>query len=180
MLFTFAISLPILCTKHSFPSPSLKPYLKKQKLQLLVNKQPGHSLPSPNTHTRQQNLLLLPSTFTQPRTNLPRARRTQRMAQRNRSAPHVQFRMIDIQRVETVYAHRGECFVEFNNVDVGLEVEVVFGEELGDREGGTDPHYSGGDAGDGGADEFGEDGLVEFEGAGAAHEEDGGSCGVVD
>ena len=55
-----------------------------------------------------------------------------------------------------------------------MEVEVEFSEEFGDGEGGADAHYSGGDAGDGGAAEFAEDGLVHLLSEGAFHEEDGG------
>ena len=57
-----------------------------------------------------------------------------------------------------------------------MEVEVEFPEELGDGEGGAYTHYPGSDTGDCGAAEFGEDGLMELEGAGALHEEDGGRC----
>ena len=145
-----------------------------RNLQLLIHKQPRHTLPCPNTHTRQQNLLLPPPTLAQPGANLPRARRAQRMTQRDRSAPNVQFRRVDLEHVGAVDGHGGEGFVDFDEVDVGLEVEVEFAEEFGDGEGGADAHYAGGDAGDGGAAVFGEDGLVHLLSGGALHEEDGG------
>ena len=86
------------------------------------------------------------------------------MSQRNRPAPDIHLRGIDAQGVDAVDGHRGERFVELDDVDVGAEVEGEFAEELGDGEGGADAHYSRGDAGDGCADEFGEDGLAEVEG----------------
>lgn len=82
------------------------------------------------------------------------------MPQRNRSTANVHLRGIDPEDVGTVDRHGCKGFVELDDVDVSLEVEVVFGEELGYCEGGTDTHDSRGDAGDCGADEFGEDGLV--------------------
>ena len=96
---TDSLSLPHI---HTFSTPETTSKGKTQKeinLQLLINKQPRHPLPRPNTHTRQQNPLLLPPTLTQPRTNLSRPCRSQRMSQRNRSPPHIQFRIIDTERI---------------------------------------------------------------------------------
>lgn len=148
--------------KHTYVIPSYTH--PNPHSNLLINKQARHPLPRPNTHTRQQDLLLLPPTLAQPGTDLPRARRAKRMAQRNGAAPDVHLRGIDPQRVNAVHRHRRERLVELNDVDVHGEVEVEFPEELGDGEGGADTHYARGDAGDGRAAEFGEDGLVEGEG----------------
>lgn len=49
------------------------------KSQPLINKQTCHSLPSPNTHARQQDLLLLPPALTQTRADLPGACSTKRV-----------------------------------------------------------------------------------------------------
>ena len=96
------------------------------------------------------------------------------MPQRNRPAPHIHLHSIDPQNVDAVDGHGRERLVEFDDVDVVLQTEVEFPEEFWDGEGGAYAHYSGRDAGDGGAAEFAEDGLVHFEGGGAFHEEDGG------
>ena len=96
------------------------------------------------------------------------------MTQRNSPTSHVHFRRIVAEGVDAVDGDGRERLVEFDDVDVGLEVEVEFSEELWDGEGGAYAHYSGGDARDGGAAEFAEDGLVHLLGRGAFHEEDGG------
>ena len=96
------------------------------------------------------------------------------MPQRNSPTPDIHLTAINAQHIRAVHGHGSERLVDLNEINVGSEIEVVFGEELGYGDGGADAHYSGGDAGDGGADEFGEDGLVEGEGFGAFHEEDGG------
>ena len=75
-----------------------------------------------------------------------------------------------------VDGHAGESLVDLDDVDIGLEVQVEFRQELGDGDGGADAHDAGRDAGHGGADELGEDGLLQFEGFGAFHEKDGGRC----
>lgn len=145
-----------------------------QNLQLLIHKQTRHSLARPNTHTRQQNLLLLSPAFAQPGADLSGARGTQRMTQRNSSASDVHFRRVDAEDVCAVDGHRSESLVDFDDVDVVLEVDVEFAEELGDGEGGAYAHYSRSDAGDGRAAVFGEDGLIHLLGEGALHEENGG------
>ena len=96
------------------------------------------------------------------------------MTQRNSPTSHIHFRRIDAEDVDAVDGHGRERLVEFDDVDVVLEVEVEFPEELWDGEGGAYAHYSGRDARDGGAAEFAEDGLVHLLGRGAFHEEDGG------
>ena len=96
------------------------------------------------------------------------------MTQCDRSTTHVHFRGIDFEDVGAVDGHRGEGLVDFDEVDVVLEVEVEFAEELGDGEGGANAHYTRRNAGDGGAAEFGKDGLVHLLGGGTLHEENGG------
>lgn len=86
------------------------------------------------------------------------------MTQRNRPSPDIHLRAIDAQIIDAVDGHGGEGFVDLDDVDICAQVEGEFGEEFGDREGGADAHYPRGDAGDGGADVFGEDGLGEAEG----------------
>jgi len=141
---------------------------------LLTNKQPRHPHPRPNTHTRQQHLLPRPPQLTQPRDNLPRARRTKRMSQRNSATPRVHLLPREVELVAAVHGHAGEGLVDLDDVDV-VEGKVVLREELGDGDGGADAHDARGEAGDGGGDVFGDDGLVEADGGGALHKEEGGS-----
>lgn len=147
---------------------------KKNTLQLLIHKQTRHALARPDAHTRQQHLLLLPPALAQTRADLSGARRSERVTQCDGSAAHVHLGRVDAEDVGAVDGHGGESLVEFDEVDVGLEVEVELGQELGDGEGGADAHDAGGDAGDGGAAEFAEDGLVHLLRRRAFHEEDGG------
>lgn len=84
--------------------------------------------------------------------------------------------MRQLQHVLAVHGHAREGLVDLDDVAVG-DGEIVFGEELGDRDGGPDAHYAWREPGDGGAHVFGEDGLPEGDGAGAAHEEDCGGWG---
>lgn len=95
------------------------------------------------------------------------------MTQRDSAAAHVHFRRVDAKDVGAVDGHGGKSLVEFDEVDVGLEVEVEFGQEFWNGEGGANAHDTGCDAGDGGAAEFAEDGLVHLLRRGTFHEEDG-------
>ena len=147
---------------------------KPPTLHLLIHKQARHALACPDAHTRQQHLLLLPPALAQTRADLPGARGSERVTQRDGPAPNVHLGRVDAEDVDAVDGHGGEGLVEFDEVDVVLEVEVEFGQELGDGEGGADAHDAGGDACDGGAAEFAEDGLVHLLRRGAFHEEDGG------
>lgn len=153
----------------------IDPKKNPQTLHLLIHKQARHALACPDAHTRQQHLLLLPPALAQTRADLPGARGSERVTQRDGPAPDVHLGRVDAEDVGAVDGHGGEGLVEFDEVDVVLEVEVEFGQELGDGEGGADAHDAGGDAGDGGAAEFAEDGLVHLLRRGAFHEEDGGA-----
>ena len=95
------------------------------------------------------------------------------MTQRNSAAARVHFLVGNLQHVLAVDGHGGEGLVDLDDVDF-VEGEVELCEELGDRDRGADAHYAGRDAGDGGAAEFGQDGLIQLEGFGALHEE---NCG---
>jgi hypothetical protein len=53
---------------------------KRQSLQLLVHKQSSHTLPSTDTHTGQQDFLLLSSTLTKTSNYLSRTSSTKRMS----------------------------------------------------------------------------------------------------
>ena len=155
-----------------------KSTLQRTCLNLLVHKQSSHSLPSPNTHTGHQNLLLSPSSLTQNRTDLARPRSTQRMTQGNRTPARVHLSMVQAEVVQTVHSHRGKGLVDLVDVDVALgQVELV--EQFGDGGCWADTHHPWRDTGDSGAAEFGQDGLVELDGFGAAHEEDGGGCSFI-
>ena len=155
-----------------------KSTLQRTCLNLLVDKQPSHSLSSPNTHTGHQHLLLSPSSLTQNRTDLARSRSTQWMTQGNRTPARVHLSMVQAEVVQTVHSHRGKGLVDLVDVDVALgQVELV--EQFGDGGCWADTHHPWRDTGNSGAAEFGQDGLVEFDGLGAAHEEDGGGCSFI-
>lgn len=94
------------------------------------------------------------------------------MPQGNRPAPHIHLPRIDPQLLHTVHGHGRKRLVQFDDVDI-REREVVFAEQFWDGEGGADAHYSGRETRDGGADVFGEDGLVEAQGGRAFHEQEG-------
>ena len=143
-------------------------------LQLLIHKQTRHPLTRPNAHTRQQYLLLLSPAFTQSRTDLPGACSSQRVPQCDCSASDVHFRRVDAEHVCTVDGHGSESLVDFDDVDVFLEVEVEFAKEFGDGEGGANTHYPRSNTGNGGATKFSENGLVHPLGGGTFHEENGG------
>ena len=144
-------------------------------LDLLVHKQPCHSLAGSNAHTGDQNLLLRPPGLTQNRTDLACPRRTQRVTQGDGTSARVDLGMVQPEVVQTVHGHRREGLVDLVDVDVFL-VQVELGQELGDRGRGANTHDARRDPSDGGATEFGEDGLVKFDGLGAAHEEHGGGA----
>lgn len=97
------------------------------------------------------------------------------MSQRDRPTARVHFGGVEPENVQTVDGHGGEGFVELDDVDVVFG-QVEFREELGHGERGPDAHDARGDAGYGGAAEFGEDGLVHFLCFRAFHEEDCGGC----
>ena len=145
-------------------------------LVLLIDEQSRHPLPRPNTHTRQQDLLLRPSRLAQDRRDLSRARRAQRVTQRDRATSHIYLRVVETQHVDAVDSHGCKGLVDLEEVDVVLG-QVEFVKEFGDGDRGADAHDARGEAGDGGAAEFGEDGLAEFDGFGAFHEEDSGGWG---
>ena len=100
------------------------------------------------------------------------------MTQRDRPTSGIHLGVIETEDVETVDGHGGERLVDLEDVDV-VFCEVEFGEQFRDGERGADAHDARGQAGDGGAAEFGENGLVHFLGFGALHEEDGGGCLVL-
>jgi hypothetical protein len=156
---------PILFTQKCQP---------KSILQLFVNKQPSHSLPRTNTHTRQQDLLLLPPALAQSRNDLSCTRSAQWVTKRNRSSSGVHLLVWQLENVFAVDGHGGKGLVDFDDVAV-VDGDVEFCEELGDGDGGADTHDTRGKTGDGDADKFGEDGLAELDCTGAFHEEDGGS-----
>ena len=106
------------CYRYQPSQSSHRPINHPPSSKLLINKQPRHPLPRPNTHTRKQHPLLLPPTLTQPRTDLPRPRRPKRMSQRNGAAPDIHLRGIDAQVIDAVDGHRGEGFVELDDVDI--------------------------------------------------------------
>lgn len=81
------------------------------------------------------------------------------MPQRNRPSPHIHLPHIQPQLLHAIHRHGRECFVEFDDVNV-RQGEVVLVQEFGDGEGRADAHDAGGETRDGGADVFGEDGLV--------------------
>jgi hypothetical protein len=85
---------------------------------LLVHKETRHSLPCPNTHTSQTDLLLRPPRLTQNGTYLPSTSCAQWMTQRNSTTPGIDLLVVQTKHVQTVYRHRGKGFVDLNDVDV--------------------------------------------------------------
>lgn len=144
-------------------------------LSLLIHKQPSHALSSSNTHASNQNLLIRPLRLVQHSTDLSRSRSSQRVTKRNCTTARVHLSMVQTEVVQAIHRHRGECLVDFEDVNVVLG-QVELAQELGDRGCRSDTHDTGRDTSDSGAAEFGEDGLVQLNGLGAAHEKDGGSC----
>ncbi len=90
------------------------------------------------------------------------------MAQRDSTAPDVHLLVWQRQLVLAVHGHGCEGLVHFDDIDVA-DAEVVLVQQLRDGDGGPDAHDARREAGDGGADEFGEDGLAELDGARALH-----------
>lgn len=97
------------------------------------------------------------------------------MTDGNGTTTRVNLGVVEAEVLDTVHGHGGKGFVDLVDVDVVL-VQLELAQELGDRGGGTDTHHAGRDTGDGGAAELGEDGLVQLDGLGAAHQENGGGC----
>lgn len=141
-------------------------------LDLLIHKQSGHSLPGSNTHTSDQNLLLRPLGLTKHRTDLACSRRTQRVTQGDSASPRVNLSMVQAKVVQTVHGHGRKGLVDLEDVDV-LLAEAELGQQLGDRGRGANTHNARRDTSNSGAAELGDDRLVELDGLGAAHEEDG-------
>lgn len=128
---------------------------------MLVDEQTRHTHTRAYAHGGQEDLLLLPARLAQTSHNLPRARASERVAQRDRSTADVHLLGVDLQLVQAVHRHGGERLVELDQVDVvDREVELV--QELGDGDGGADSHDPGRETRDGGADEFGENGLTQL------------------
>ena len=96
------------------------------------------------------------------------------MAECDGSSSGVHLLVRQLQDILAVYGHGGEGLVDFDDVDV-VDGDIVLAEELGDSDRGADAHDARCKTGDGGADELGENGLAELDGAGALHEEDSGS-----
>lgn len=143
-------------------------------LRSLIHKQTSHTLSRTNTHARQQNLLLCPAQLAQTGNNLSRACSAERVAQGDGAAAGVHLGPVEGELVAAVDGHAGEGLIDLDDVNVG-EGEVVLGEQLGDSDGRANAHDARGQAGDGGADVLGDDGLAELDGRGALHQEDGGS-----
>ena len=82
------------------------------------------------------------------------------MAQRYRASANIQLARVDAQDVGAVDGHGGESLVDFDKIDVGGQIEIVFAEELGDGERRSNAHYPRGDTCHSRADELGQDGLI--------------------
>jgi hypothetical protein len=95
------------------------------------------------------------------------------MAERDGAAADIHLLVRQAKFVFAVYGHGGESFVQLDDVNVA-DAEVEFRQQLWDGDAGPNAHDPGCEAGDGGADEFAEDGLSEFDGTGALHQEDSG------
>lgn len=144
-------------------------------LNLLIDKQPSHSLSGTNAHADQQHLLLCPPALAQSSNNLSCASSTQRVTQCDGTTTGVHLRVVEADDVVTaVHCHGGESLIDFDDVDVG-EANVVLGEELGDGDTGTDTHDARGKAGDGRANILGHDRLAELYRGRSLHEENSGS-----
>ncbi len=154
---------------------TISPHITIQTLELLIDKQSRHPLPGPDTHAGDTNLLLLPFSLAQDRTDLPCAGRAQRMTQCNSPTTRVHLSVIETQNAQAVHSHRGKGLVNLNDVNVILG-QIVFGEEFRDGERGANAHDTWSDTGDGGPTEFCEDGLIHFLRFGAFHEEDCSGC----
>lgn len=149
-------------------------YIPIYHLHLLVHKQAGHALSCTNAHAGHQDLLVGAFGLAQDSTDLSCTRCAQRMAERNRAAARVDLSMVQTQVVEAVHGHGREGLVDLVDVDVVL-AEVELGKELGDGRGGTDAHDARRHTGDSSAAELGQNGLVQLDGLGAAHEQDSSS-----
>lgn len=127
------------------------------------------------THGSDEDLLLRPSSLTQDGADLSRTGGTQRVAERNGTTAGVDLGMVQTQDVDAVDGHGGKGLVDLEDVDVFLG-QLELAQEFGDGGRRADAHDARGNTGDGGAAEFGEDRLAEFDGFGAFHEENAGGC----
>lgn len=148
-------------------------YNSKTNLNLLIYKQTSHTHAGSDTHTGQEDLLLLPPALAQAGNNLSGTSRAQRVAEGNGAAAGVHLGPVEAELVPAVDGHGAKGLVELDDVDVG-EANVVLLEQLGDGDGRADTHDAGRQAGNGRADVLGEHGEAELDGHGALHEHHGG------
>lgn len=173
MTASYGISKCTVYTRHYLrPRPSQ--VSTRLSLDLLIHKQPSHTLSGTNAHTRDEDLLLRPSGLAQYRTDLSCTSRAQWVTQRNGASARVDLLMFEAEVIQAVDGHGSESLVDLVNVDVGLG-QVEFAEKLGDGGCRADTHDARRHTGNGGAAELGQDRLVQFNGLGAAHEEDSSS-----
>lgn len=143
-------------------------------LDLLIDKQPSHALSSTNAHAGDQDLLLRPTSLAQDSSDLACASCAERVTDGDSTATRVDLGVLKAEVLDTVHGHGGKGLVDLVDVNVVL-VELELAQQLGDSSRGADAHHARRDTGDGGTAEFGQDGLVQLDGLGAAHQEDGGS-----
>lgn len=130
-----------------------------------------------NAHGGEENLLLLPSALAETSDNLPRASRAQRVAERNGAAADVHLAVVNLERVLAVDCHAGESLVQLDNVDV-VDGNVELAQKLGNGNRGANTHDAGSQAGNGGTNKLGHNGLAKLNGLGTLHEKDGRSCNL--
>jgi hypothetical protein len=82
--------------------------------------------------------------------------------------------VVQAKHIHAVDGHGSECLVDFHNFDI-IFGELELGKELWNSNRGANTHDARRYASDGGAAEFGHDGLAKLDGLAALHEEDGGS-----
>src|SRR6266536_851750 len=101
------------------------------RLQLLIDKQTSHTLSSTNTHTCQQDLLLLSSALAQSSNNLSCTSGTQWVTKSNSTTTRVHLLVWQFQGVFAVDSHGCESLVDLNDVTV-IDGDVVLAQKLGD------------------------------------------------
>ena len=143
----------------------------------LPNNQTRHAHARPNTHTQHAHLLAQPLHLRQQRRQLPRARRPQRMAQRNRPSLQIHLLLVDAQLPHAVQRLARKRLVDLPDLHVVRRNARVV-EEFRDRDRGADAHLVGVATDDLRAGPLSRDGGCEAQvcGCGAAHHEGGGGA----
>lgn len=99
------------------------------------------------------------------------------MTKSNSATSRIHLLPIQTQCIATIHGHGSKRLIDFHEVNIAIEVEVELSEKFRDGDGGADAHDTWGETGESCGDVFGENGLLEFEGFGAFHENEG--CGAI-